>query len=175
MNEYEAVLQNQPVDVSGEFADQRNHFFVGTSVPEFDPRCASGKILWKILALKQRVSYHQLTLQFEDYRVWEDVPPGEYEEDQALPFSISFVNPRTLRLRLAARPDPVYEAQFSGPCHEPQGNARGPLGRTAGRPRSRKLDAYLLAGANSYSVFDPSEAFGQPKTGGAVGRCYKDE
>ncbi|MDP9478893.1 MAG: alpha-xylosidase, partial [Actinomycetota bacterium] len=64
---------------------------------------------WKILALKQRVSYHQLTLQFEDYRVWEDVPPGEYEEDQALPFSFSFVSPRTLRLRLAARPDPVYE------------------------------------------------------------------
>ncbi len=66
------------------------------------------------------------------------------------------------------------EAQFSGPCHEPQGNAREPWGRTAGRPRSRKLDAYLLAGANSYSVFDPSEAFGQPKTGGAAGRCYKD-
>jgi alpha-D-xyloside xylohydrolase len=64
MKEYEAVFQNQPVDVSEEFAKQQNHFFIGSKV--------SGKILWKGLALKQRVSYHQLTLQFEDYKVWWD-------------------------------------------------------------------------------------------------------
>jgi hypothetical protein len=62
------------------------------------------KILWKGLALKQRVSYHQLTLQFEDYKVWEDTPPEEYEDEQALPFLLSFVTPRTVRLRMAARP-----------------------------------------------------------------------
>jgi alpha-D-xyloside xylohydrolase len=72
----------------------------------FDPDTASGRILWKGLALKQRVSYHQLTLQFEDYKVWEDLPPGEYEDDQDFSFSISFVTPRTLRLRVAARPRP---------------------------------------------------------------------
>jgi alpha-D-xyloside xylohydrolase len=106
MGEYEAVLQNQPVDVSGEFARQQNHFFIGSKVLEFDPRSASGTMLWKGLALKQRVSYHQLTLQFEDYRVWEDLPSGEYEDDQELSFSVSFVSPRTARLRLAARPGP---------------------------------------------------------------------
>ncbi|MCA1688265.1 MAG: DUF4968 domain-containing protein, partial [Actinobacteria bacterium] len=104
MGEYEAVLQNQPVDVSEEFARQQNHFFIGSRVLEFDPDAASGKILWKGLALKQRVSYHQLTLQFEDYRVWEDLPSGEYEDDQDLSFSISFITPRTVRLRVAARP-----------------------------------------------------------------------
>jgi alpha-glucosidase (family GH31 glycosyl hydrolase) len=93
------------VDVSEEFAGQQNHFFVGSKVPEFDPGTASGKILWRGISLKQRVSYHQLTLQFEDYKVWEDTPPEEYEDEQALPFSLSFVNPRTLRLRLAARPE----------------------------------------------------------------------
>ncbi len=105
MREYEAALQNQPVDVSEEFAGQQNHFFVGSRVPEFDPGTASGEILWRGLSLKQRVSYHQLTLQFEDYKVWEDTPPEEYEDEQALPFSLSFVTPRTLRLRLAARPE----------------------------------------------------------------------
>ncbi|MDP9438607.1 MAG: alpha-xylosidase, partial [Actinomycetota bacterium] len=93
------------MDVSGEFARQQNHFFVGSKVSEFDPGTASGKILWRGLALKQRVSYHQLTLQFEDYKVWEDTPPGEYEDEQALPFSLSFVTPRTLRLRMSARPE----------------------------------------------------------------------
>src|SRR5215211_2684008 len=105
MKEYEAAFQNEPVDVSEEFTKQQNHFFVGSVVEEFDTETASGKILWRGLALKQRVSYHQLTLQFEDYKVWEDTPPEEYEDEQALPFSLSFVSPRTVRLRLAARPE----------------------------------------------------------------------
>jgi alpha-D-xyloside xylohydrolase len=109
MGEYGAELQNEPVDVSREFARQENHFFVGSRVPEFDPRAASGKILWKSHSLMQRVSYHQLTLQLEDYKVWEDLPPGEYEDDRALPFSLSFVTPRTVRLRLAARPGPPHD------------------------------------------------------------------
>src|SRR5215216_2938561 len=103
MKEYEAAFQNQPVDVSEEFTKQRNHFFVGSVVRGFDPDTASGEIIWRGLALKQRVSYHQLTLQFEDYKVWEDTPPEEYEDEQALPFSLSFVSPKTVRLRLAAR------------------------------------------------------------------------
>jgi alpha-D-xyloside xylohydrolase len=109
MREYEADFQNQPVDVSEEFAKQQNHFFIGSKVPDFDPRFASGKILWKGLALMQRVSYHQLTLQFEDYRVWEDLPQGEYQDDQEFPFSISFVTPKTVRLRVAARPGEIRD------------------------------------------------------------------
>ncbi len=107
MKEHSTILQNQPVDVSEEFATQLNHFFIGSKVSEFDPHSASGEIFWKSLALKQRVSYHQLTFQFEDYRVWEDTPPGEYEDDRTLPFSISFVTPRTVRLRVAARPGEI--------------------------------------------------------------------
>jgi alpha-D-xyloside xylohydrolase len=109
MQDYEAALQNDPVDVSREFARQSNHFFIGSKVSEFDPREASGRILWKGLALKQRVSYHQLTLQFEDFRVWEDLPPGEYEDDQDFTFSLSFVTPRTARLRVAARPGTSFD------------------------------------------------------------------
>lgn len=105
MKEYEAALQNEPVDISEEFAKQQNHFFVGSQVTEFDPHTASGEILWRGLALKQRVSYHQLTLQFEDYKVWEDTPQEEYEDEQALPFSLSFVSPKTMRLRMAVRPE----------------------------------------------------------------------
>ena len=71
-------------------------------VPEFGPDTASGKIRWKGLALKQRVSYHQLTLQFEDYKVWEDTPPDEYEDEQALPFG----NPRG-HAREGRRGDPA--------------------------------------------------------------------
>src|SRR4028119_2488473 len=109
MKEYGAALQNQPVDVSEEFSKQQNHFFVGSKVSEFDPDAASGKILWKGLALKQRGSYYQLTLQFENYKVWEDTPPEEYEDEQALPFSLSFVTSKTVRLRIAARTRGIHD------------------------------------------------------------------
>ena len=105
MGEFGVVFQNEPVDVSEEFSRQENHFFVGEKVEEFDPEGASGRLYWKSLSLKQRVSYHQITTQFEDYKVWEDLPSGGYEDDRALPFDLSFVTPRTVRLRLAARPE----------------------------------------------------------------------
>jgi len=102
--EYNVTLQNQPVDVSEEFNKQESHFFIGSKVEDFDPERATGKIKWKRLALKQRISYHQVTLPFDDYKVWQDVPPGEYKDDRDFPFSISFVTPKTVRLQLAARP-----------------------------------------------------------------------
>jgi hypothetical protein len=43
MKQYEPVLQNQPVDVSEEFARQQNHFFIGSEVLEFDPSTAFGR------------------------------------------------------------------------------------------------------------------------------------
>ena len=107
MKEYESLLQNQPVDVSEQFTSQHNHYFVGSAIREFDtdqaPGGVSGEILWKGISLKQRVSYHQITLEFEDYKVWRDTPQGEYDDQQALPFSLSFVSPRCVRLRCAAR------------------------------------------------------------------------
>src|SRR5215204_6669610 len=118
MKEYEAAFQNQPVDIREEFTKQQNHFFVSSVLQEFDPQTASGKILWRGLALKQRVSYHQLTLQFEDYKVWQDTPPEEYEDEQALPFSLSFVTPKTVRLRLAAHARGIHDEpslMFAGP------------------------------------------------------------
>jgi alpha-D-xyloside xylohydrolase len=107
VGEFYNIFQNEPVDVSEEFSRQENHFFVADSLSEFDPASASGTILWKSRSLKQRVSYHQLTLQLEDYKVWEDLPPDEYEDDRSLPFDFSFVTPRTVRVRLAARPEGV--------------------------------------------------------------------
>jgi hypothetical protein len=128
VKEYEAAFQNQPVDVSEEFTKQRNHFFVGSVVRGFDPNTASGEILWRGLALKQRVSYHQLTLQFEDYKVWEDTPPEEYEDEQSLPFSLSFVTSR----RCASESPPAIVGSTTNPpscCSAPPFRPTTPLGR----------------------------------------------
>ena len=69
MRQFANTVQNQPIDTSEEFAKQENHFFIASKIEEFDRNSASGKIRWQGQALKQRVSYHQLTRQFADYKV----------------------------------------------------------------------------------------------------------
>src|SRR5215212_9804760 len=113
MSEHSVRFQNQPVDVSEEFSKPESHFFIASNIEEFDQRSATGKLWWKSMALKQRVSYHQVTLPLEDYRVWRDVPPEEYQDDRDLPFSISFITPKTVRVRLAARPEMVNYEPYS--------------------------------------------------------------
>jgi alpha-D-xyloside xylohydrolase len=103
MRHYANIVQNQPIDMGEEWTKQENHFFIASKIEEFDRSSLSGKIRWKGQALKQRVSYHQLTPQLEDYKVWEDAPPGEYEDEQDLPFSVSFISPRTVRLQMSAQ------------------------------------------------------------------------
>ena len=122
-------FQNDPVDPSAEFDKQQNHFFVADSVTELDPQAARGELRWKRRALGQRVSYHQVTLQLEDMQLWHDMPEQEYRDEQSFPFELSFLSPRTVRVRIAARPalkerpSPMLEDCEPGPAwdHEDDG------------------------------------------------------
>jgi alpha-D-xyloside xylohydrolase len=100
----EITFQNDPVDPSVEFRKQHNHFFVAERAERVDPDRAAGELLWKRMSLVQRVSYHQVTLQLEDYAVWRDMPEEEYLDEQAFPFALDFISPRCVRLRVAVRP-----------------------------------------------------------------------
>jgi alpha-D-xyloside xylohydrolase len=100
----EVTFQNDPVDPAVEFRKQHNHFFVADRAESLDPARATGAVMWRRMSLVQRVSYHQVTLQLEDYSVWKDMPPEEYEDERPCPFALDFVSPRCVRVRLAARP-----------------------------------------------------------------------
>jgi alpha-D-xyloside xylohydrolase len=73
-------------------------------MPGFDPAKGTGELRWRPMSLRQRISYHQATYELDDHVVWKDTPEHEYEDERTFPFKISFVTPRTARLRLAARP-----------------------------------------------------------------------
>jgi alpha-D-xyloside xylohydrolase len=106
---FDRELENRPIDPSEEFSKQYNHFFLAQKLEGFDPRSASGKIQWKGFSLAQRVAYHQVTLPFAQGKSWNDAPSSEYDDVQNFPFSLAFVTPRTVRLRLAARPQELPE------------------------------------------------------------------
>lgn len=100
----EITFQNDPVDPSAEFRKPHNHFFVAQRAAHVEPDRPAGEVLWKRMSMVQRVSYHQVTLQLEDYAVWKDMPPTEYADERACPFALEFVSPRCVRVRLAIRP-----------------------------------------------------------------------
>lgn len=113
MRNYDFPYLNQTPEVSADFAKEENAFFVADRVSEFDPDSAAGTLEWVRHVLRQRMSFNQVTplleqatwspkgASFEDDKYAEEFPAGEYEKDVSLPFSLSFVSPRTVRLRLS--------------------------------------------------------------------------
>jgi len=93
---------NQPVDVSRDFANLQNDYFIARRAVEFDPASKSGKIEWKRFKLKPHLMFNQFQIPFAEIESRE-FPPNAYQENPVLPFSISFVGPRTVRLRMATR------------------------------------------------------------------------
>ncbi len=90
---------NSPIDVSKSFARVENTYFFASSVADFNPAEAAGRVLWRRHARKVRTSFGQITLPFEESGSWE-FPPREYDQDCELPLKISFVTNRTLRIRM---------------------------------------------------------------------------
>ena len=92
---------NQPFDISCEAESLANTYFLGNQVSAFDSATGTGLLQWQRYGRKPRMAFDQIAIPFEATPAWEF--PPEYAQDPALPFEISFVTPRTIRVRLQAR------------------------------------------------------------------------
>ena len=109
-------LLNDPVDVSGDFRALENFYYLADKVSEFDPATHSGKIIY------QRAQYHVRHAFNNDLALINAVGPNEFPENQyaanpELPFSIEFVSPRTIRIRMTSGPQvhpPQPELMLAG-------------------------------------------------------------
>ena len=102
-------LLNDPVDVSGDFRALENFYYLADKVSEFDPATHSGKIVY------QRAQYHVRHAFDNDLALITTVPPNEFPENEYAanpeqPFSVEFVSPRALRIKLTSGPQ-VYTPQ----------------------------------------------------------------
>ncbi len=96
------VLLNEPVDISGDFRNFSNTYYVADSLSSFDPVSGTGKIKYKRYEYFTRLAFNNMLA------VLKPVPPNEFPADEyavspSLPFSIQFVSPRTIRIRAASR------------------------------------------------------------------------
>ncbi len=110
-------LLNDPVDVSGDFRALENFYYLADKVSEFDPATHSGKIVY------QRAQYRVRHAFDNDLSLITAVGPNEFPENQYAanpeqPFSIEFISPRALRIRMTSGPQvhpPQPELMFAGP------------------------------------------------------------
>ena len=104
--QHTALAQNQElgnaVDVSQEYQRLGQQYFVGNRVTSFDSTTGTGTLQWNRYRLQNNFSFSKVDRAF--VRAESNEFPGtEYDRDPALPFSITFVSPRTVRLRFPAR------------------------------------------------------------------------
>jgi alpha-D-xyloside xylohydrolase len=93
---------NQPPDQRREFLENDAYVFVATSLDEFDAKTGEGKLSWVRHRRKPRIAFNHMTMPLELAQAWE-FPPA-YPEPKSLPIQVSFVDERTVRLRLRSRP-----------------------------------------------------------------------
>ena len=101
-------ILNDIVDISPDFHDLANTYFVADTLGKFDPASASGTISWRRNQLGPRIAFDNMELGLRPF-AGDTFPSGEYAVDPALPFAIQFVSPRTVRIRIktstTSRPD----------------------------------------------------------------------
>lgn len=101
-----AQVLGDPVDVSNDFQRLENIYFVGSNVKTFDPTTGQGTLQWDRYQRNTTLSFNKIDVGLTRGRATE-FPGSEYDQDPTLPFSISFVTPRTIRLRMSTRAVPM--------------------------------------------------------------------
>ena len=101
------VLGEVP-DVSREFQKLEHVYFVGQRVTSFDPAAGTGVLEWARHRRTLGLSFNKFDLGFGAGQS-DEFPGTEYDQNPALPFSVSFVSPRTVRVRISTRTAPPPE------------------------------------------------------------------
>jgi alpha-D-xyloside xylohydrolase len=93
------VLLNEAVDISEDFRNFTNTYFVADSLCSFDPATGQGQLTWRRHVYQTRQAFNNM-LGFLRPIDGNEFPQVEYAVNPALPFSLEFTSPRTVRLRM---------------------------------------------------------------------------
>jgi alpha-D-xyloside xylohydrolase len=95
-------LLSDPVDISPDFADFSNYYYLADQLAGFDPATHTGTITWQRSRYTVRHAFNtdQAIITPADPS---EFPPTEYEANPTLPFSIEFISDKTFRIRLTSR------------------------------------------------------------------------
>ncbi|HEY9230609.1 MAG TPA: TIM-barrel domain-containing protein, partial [Blastocatellia bacterium] len=104
-----AQVLGDPIDISHDFQKMEQVYFVGSRVVSFDPATGSGTLQWDRYLRSTTLSFNKVDVTLVKGRATE-FPGTEYDENPQLPFSVTFVSPRTIRLRLSTHAPTITDA-----------------------------------------------------------------
>jgi alpha-D-xyloside xylohydrolase len=93
------ALLNEPIDISEDFRNFSNTYFLADSLTAFDPATGKGTVKWMRNVYQTRQAFNNM-LAFLKPIAGNEFPVVEYEANPHMPFSLEFVSPRTVRLRM---------------------------------------------------------------------------
>ena len=96
-------LLNDVVDVSADFRDYTNAYYLANTLASFDPATASGAINWRRNQLTPHLAFNNMKARLGPAS-GSVFPGNEYATNPALPFSLEFISPRTVRIRIHTGP-----------------------------------------------------------------------
>jgi alpha-D-xyloside xylohydrolase len=100
------ALLNEPVDLSGDFRNFSNTYYLADRLVSFDPNIHVGKIQYQRAEIFTRQAFDNMLGVIRSVEA-NEFPSNEYEANPVLPFSIEFVSPRTVRIRVTSGPQLV--------------------------------------------------------------------
>jgi len=108
----DAAAQNlgDIVDVGLDFRKPQQTLFAASRLTAFDVATGRGTLQWDRYTLQPSLNFNKIDVGYTRAMSTE-FPGTEYDRDPALPFDISFVSPRTLRLRFSTRDLPTAVMQ----------------------------------------------------------------
>ncbi len=93
------ALINEPVDISPDFRNFTNTYFLADSLVSFDPATVSGTVKWQRNRYFRRFAFNNdLAALRPNAGIM--FPQSEYAINPVLPFSIQFITPRSFRIRM---------------------------------------------------------------------------
>jgi len=104
------------VDVAKEFDELGNVHFVASELVDFDAKSGVGTIKWDRYERQPSLSFNKLDFPLSRAE-GSEFPSSEYDRDPILPFSITTISDRTIRLRFASRaklPEAAESLMISG-------------------------------------------------------------
>ncbi len=107
-------LQSQAIDVSADFADLANTYFLADSLATFDAAAATGTVNWKRYRLSPRQAFN-LNGTWPVQMQMLDFPDAAYDNDPDLKLQIRFVSPRTIRVTMLTTPVEMAEDDANDP------------------------------------------------------------
>jgi alpha-D-xyloside xylohydrolase len=110
-------LVNERVDISGDFRDFSDTYFLADKLAGFDPATGAGLIAYQRAQYFTRQAFDNMLAVIKPVEP-NEFPANEYAANPLLPFSIQFVSPRTIRIRMSSGPQvhkEVEELMLAGP------------------------------------------------------------